>query len=312
VSRDRKWTPLEVTPGEAGERGTVEGLTSYLDSIDDIGDLLTQKKALIFRGFGITEGTAMSVMDRLVPNRAAYVHGNSPRTKAGSNVYTSTEYPAEFVISMHNELSYAHHWPQRLLFFCAVAPETGGATSVVDSALWLSSLDNEILEAYRPGVRYSQNLHGGRGLGRSWQETFETDDRAEVERFLAGSGANWAWLKGGSLRVSQDRPSVLRHPVTDEEVWFNQSDQWHPAALGADAKALAQVVPADEMPQSVSFADGSPIPDSYVQQVRERGLGNAVNVDWRAGDVLIIDNVLVAHGRQPFTGPRRVLVAMSS
>jgi alpha-ketoglutarate-dependent taurine dioxygenase len=61
----------------------------------------------------------------------------------------------------------------------------------------------------------------------------------------------------------------------------------------------------------VTFADGTPIPDAYVEQVQNRGLDHAVNVDWRPGDVLLIDNVLVAHGRRPFEGSRRVLVAMS-
>ncbi|MEV0116592.1 hypothetical protein AB0H77_25635 [Streptomyces sp. NPDC050844] len=91
---------------------------------------------------------------------------------------------------------------------------------------------------------------------KSRQETFETGDRDEVEEFLSTTASNWTWLPGDALRVTQDRPATLRHPVTGEEVWFNQSDQWHPAALGEDAAALARVLPADEPPQSISFADG--------------------------------------------------------
>ncbi|MFF2045463.1 TauD/TfdA family dioxygenase [Kitasatospora sp. NPDC058170] len=289
----------------------VDGLHSYLESLEDLAGLLSREKALVFRGFGIEEGTLGPIMDRLLDNRLAYVHGNSPRTKVGQNVYTSTEYPAEFVISMHNELSYAHRWPSRLLFFCDLAAETGGATPVVDGARWLASLDGEVREAYSGGLRYTQNLHGGRGLGKSWQQTFETEDRDEVERFLADAEASWEWLRGDTLRVTQLRPSTLRHPVTDAEVWFNQSDQWHPATLGEDAAALAKVVPADQLPQAVTFADGSPIPEEYVLQVRDRGLDAAVDVDWRDGDLLLIDNILVGHGRRAFTGRRRVLVAMS-
>jgi hypothetical protein len=67
----------------------------------------------------------------------------------------------------------------------------------------------------------------------------------------------------------------------------------------------------EEMPQSVTFADGTPIPAEYIARIQERGLASAVDVDWRAGDLLLIDNVLVGHGRRPFEGPRRVLVAMS-
>lgn len=305
------WAPLEVTPGDVGADGTPEALVAHLDSAD-LDALLVREKAVVFRGFHVPADGLDPVLDRLLPRRLAYVHGNSPRTKVGSNVYTSTEYPQEYTISMHNEMSYAHAWPTRLAFYCAVAPETGGATPVVDAALWLGSLDDEVREAFRGGVRYTQNLHGGRGLGKSWQDTFETDDRDEVDAFLKEAGADWSWGPGNSLMVSQVRHSTVRHPDTGAELWFNQSDQWHPASLGDEtAKALAQIMPPSELPQYVTFADGSPIPDAYVLQVRDRGLENAVDVDWHEGDLLVIDNLLVGHGRRPFTGPRRVLVAMS-
>jgi alpha-ketoglutarate-dependent taurine dioxygenase len=305
------WMPHEITPACAGVDASAGGLATYLQSIPDLGELLAREKALVFRGFQVTRDTLEPVMDLLLPNRLAYVHGNSPRSKVGKNVYTSTEYPPQLTISMHNELSYAAQWPSRLLFFCERAPETGGATPVVDGVRWLDSLDPEIRAAFADGVRYTQNLHDGIGLGKSWQETFETDERAAVESYLADANATWQWNSDG-LRISQVRPTTTRHPVTGDEVWFSQLDQWHPAALGdAAAAALARIMPADELPQSVAFADGSTIPGEYAIHVRDQGLESAVDVDWRTGDLLLIDNVLVGHGRRPFTGPRRVLVAMS-
>ncbi|MFE2107292.1 TauD/TfdA family dioxygenase [Kitasatospora sp. NPDC059463] len=312
TNQNEPWQPLEISPESARAAASAEGLTAYLEEAGDLHELLTAHKALVFRGFGVGEGELGPVMDRLVPGRLAYVHGNSPRSKVGSNLYTSTEYPSDQTISMHNELSYAHRWPTRLMFCCVAAPETGGATPVVDAARWLESLDDEVREAYAGGVRYTQNLHGGVGLGKSWQDTFETDRTEVVDEFLAATGATWEWGRGGDLRVSQERPSTLRHPVTGVEVWFNQSDQWHPAGLGDETAAeLMKLLPADELPQSVTFADGRPIPAEYIRQVRDRGLDAAVDVDWRRGDLMVIDNVLVGHGRRPFTGGRRVLVAMT-
>ncbi|MFE7121999.1 TauD/TfdA family dioxygenase [Streptomyces sp. NPDC057654] len=306
------WKPLEIRPEDVGTRPGAAGLVEYLKGHPGFDSLLVENKAVVFRDFAVPEGELEPVLDLLLPNRLAYVHGNSPRTKVGENVYTSTEYPQELTISMHNELSYSAQWPSRLLFYCAVAPGSGGATPVVDGVKWLASLDDEVREAFAQGVRYSQNLHDGLGLGKSWQDTFETDDRGTVEAFLAGSAAEWEWKGDGSLRVSQVRPSTTRHPVTGAEVWFNQSDQWHPAALGDETAAeLAELLPAEELPQSVTFADGSPIPGEYAIQVRDRGLEAAVDVDWRQGDLLLIDNVLVGHGRRPFTGDRKVLVAMT-
>ncbi|MEU9510913.1 TauD/TfdA family dioxygenase [Micromonospora sp. NPDC048170] len=310
MNEHASWKPLEITPESAGCAPSAEGLVGHLRELD-LAEVLTAEKALVFRGFGVRPETLDPVMDLLLPRRLAYVHGNSPRTKVGRNVYTSTEYPARYTISMHNELSYAAQWPARLLFFCQIAAETGGATPVVDAALWLDSLDPQLRADFAGGLRYQQNLHDGMGLGKSWRETFETDSRDEVEEFLAGAGATWEWTADG-LRVIQLRPATLRHPVTGVEVWFNQADQWHPAGLDDDiARVMTQVMGPDELPQSVTFADGSPIPDEYVTQIRDRGLEAAVDVDWRVGDLLLIDNVLTAHGRRPYTGDRRVLVAMS-
>ncbi|MFF2062984.1 TauD/TfdA family dioxygenase [Streptomyces sp. NPDC058200] len=310
MTTSETWAPLEIEA--KGEGGTAGLLTRLAELELGLSGTLVKEKGLVFRGFGITPDTLDAALDRLLPNRLAYVHGNSPRTKVGGNVYTSTEYPREFTISMHNEMSYAHAWPARLAFFCQTQPGGGGATPVLDAARWLAVLDQEVRDAFADGVRYVQNLHDGYGLGKSWQDTFETSERAEVEAFLKNAGAEWAWRRDGSLRIESHRPSTTRHPVTGTEVWFNQADQWHPAGLGDETAAeLATILSEDELPQSVTFADGSAIPAEYVAQIRDRGLEAAVDVDWRAGDLLLIDNVLLAHGRRPFTGDRRVLVAMS-
>lgn len=306
------WKPRELGPADLATAPNAEGLIGYLRDADDFKKTLTAEKAVLFRGFDIAPEELDAVLDPALPRRLAYVQGNSPRTKVGRNVYTSTEYPSHLTISMHNELSYASSWPDRLAFYCEQEPTTSGATPLVDGALWLESLDAEIQQAFAGGVRYLQNLHDGYGLGKSWQQTFESDDRAEVDAFLSEAAADWQWRSDGGLRIEQVRQATFRHPSTGTEVWFNQADQWHPEGLGdAIAATLAKALAPDDLPQAVTFADGSPIPGEYVQQIRERGLDAAVDVDWRRGDLLVIDNVLVAHGRRPFTGPRRVLVAMS-
>ncbi|MEU4243556.1 TauD/TfdA family dioxygenase [Actinoplanes sp. NPDC026619] len=309
VDSGAAWTPTEITSAMAGT-GDLAGWLTGLGG-DRLTEMLTDSRALVFRDFGVAPASIEPVLDQLVPGRLPYVHGNSPRTRVQGNLYTSTEYPPQFTISMHNELNYARHWPARLAFYCETAAERGGATPLLDGELWLASLDDEVRDAFAGGVRYVQNLHEGMGFGKSWQETFETDDRAEVERYLAGAGAEWEWGSDG-IRVSQHRPATMKHPVTGAEVWFNQADQWHPAGLGDQtATELYDILEPDEFPQYVTFADGTPIPDEFVAQIQERGLTHAVDVDWRAGDVVLIDNVAVAHGRRPFEGSRRVLVAMS-
>ncbi|MFI6908723.1 TauD/TfdA family dioxygenase [Nonomuraea sp. NPDC050394] len=275
---------------------------------------LAEHGAVLLRGFGGTrDGFAPAVSalaDRLLP----YVHGNSPRTKVSdAGIYTSTEYPAEFAIPLHNELSYAARWPSVLFLHCVTAPERGGQTPIADS--------REILRRLPPGVRrrftergviYRQRLHGGVGLGRSWQQTYETGDRALVERHLRELGAEFSWTADGGLRTSQLRPATVIHPVLGEEVWFNQADQWHWTGAGPDTgEELLELLGEDDLPTSCRHGDGTPLAPEDLSDIRRVGRECAVRFDWAPGDLLMIDNVRVAHGREPYAGPRRILLAMA-
>src|SRR5688572_17781259 len=105
MADNEQWVPLELDATALGIDPNPAALVGHLRGDTGLGELLTREKALVFRGFGISEGELDEVFDLLLPNRLAYVHGNSPRTKVGQNVYTSTEYPPEYTISMHNEMS---------------------------------------------------------------------------------------------------------------------------------------------------------------------------------------------------------------
>jgi alpha-ketoglutarate-dependent taurine dioxygenase len=306
------WRPFVVEPEGEGEAGR-DAIRALVADTGRVDELLDRHGALVVRGLDIGSADRDPLLARVLPRRLDYVQGNSPRSKVQPGTYTSTEYPAEFTISMHNELSYAESWPARLAFHCVRAPASGGATMVADGADWLGRVPPDVRAAFAGGVRYLQNLHDGSGFGRSWQDTFETGDRHRVDAVLRGAAAEWEWRADGTLRISRLRPATRIHPRSGREVWFNQADQWHVSALDPEtAEALLELFGEDGLPQNATFADGSSIPAKHVSAVREAGLAAAVDVEWHAGDLLVLDNVAVAHGRRPFTGPRRVLVAMSA
>ncbi|MFH8445916.1 TauD/TfdA family dioxygenase [Streptomyces sp. NPDC018026] len=112
-------------------------------------------------------------------------------------------------------------------------------------------------------------------------------------------------------RITQLRQATLQHPVTGTEVWFSQADHWHIAGLGEDRAALAEILPEEELPQNAYFADGSSIPSDYITHIQEVGMRKGVDVEWQVGDLLLVDNIAVAHGRRTFTGERRILAAMA-
>lgn len=271
--------------------------------------------AVLLRGFRVaTPADFHDVVACFGEPFGEYLHGNSPRKPVHEGVWTSTEYPAEYDISLHNELSQSSRWPDRLFFCCLVAAETGGQTPVCDGRAMLAGMDPAVRARFEAhGVAYLQSMHGGFGLGRSWQETYETDDAGKVEEYLRAADVSFSWTDDEDLRIRQVRPATRRHPVTGAQVWFNQADQFHVSSLPkAEADALLALVESEEeLPLHATFGDGSPIPLADLDRVRALARQNECAFNWQPGDVFMIDNMLVMHGRHPFTGPRQVLVAMT-
>jgi alpha-ketoglutarate-dependent taurine dioxygenase len=309
--------PLVVEPDSCEERTPdVESLIPlYAENKIYLESKLLEHGALLFRGFSVESAEALERFARSASggDLLNYIDGTSPRTKVNTSVYTSTEYPAAYFISLHNELSYTHRWPSKIYFCCVTAPQQGGETPIVDSRALLRSIPSDLVEEFRKkGVKYIRNLHGGLGLGPSWQFVFETDDKSVVEHYCQESGIEFKWKNDNGLWLSQVRPAIATHPQTGEAVWFNQADQFHPTEMDDQTRlALLSMMEEEDLPKNAYFGDDTCLGVSLLEKIREATRNQMVLFSWRTGDVLILDNMLVAHGRMPFTGPRRILVAMS-
>jgi alpha-ketoglutarate-dependent taurine dioxygenase len=282
-------------------------------SQDQVEQQLLSYGAVLFRGFSVASAEQFEGVVRAFNcDLLNYVEGSSPRVMITEKVYSSTEYPPEFEISMHNELSYTHKWPEKLFFFCQSPPDEGGETPIADGRRLLAQLPADVVQRFSVnGVRYLRTMHSGQGPGLSWQTVFETRDRDVVEEYCREGGIEFSWLPNGWLRTRQVRPAAICHPKTGERVWFNQADQWHPSNLGPDLdRAITTVTDDAELPLNAEYGDGTPIDISDLRTVRAAARDAAVAFSWMAGDILVIDNTMTLHGRRPFTGPRRVLVAM--
>lgn len=150
----------------------------------------------------------------------------------------------------------------------------------------------------------------GEGLGLNWQEVFRTTSKAEVEAKCRQTMMGFSW-KGDRLRTSAVRPGVARHPVTGEWSWFNQAPHWHISCLDAETRSSVQSLFAEEdWPRHCYYGDGTPIEDSVLSEICALYQQLEVVFPWQKGDVLLLDNMLTAHARNPFSGERKILVAM--
>jgi alpha-ketoglutarate-dependent taurine dioxygenase len=283
----------------------------------EIKSQILKHGAVLFKSFGIDNIIKLESCVAAFPGLPVdYVDGNSPRKKLQGKVYTSTEHPADEFISLHNELSYSAKWPKHLFFCCEIAPLEGGNTVLADSRKILKGLSKETRDAFKSkGVLYIRNLHGGHGLGPSWQDTFETSDKLEIENHCRLNDTIFEWSQGDNLKLIQKRGAILKHPETNEEVWFNQADQFHPSTNSLDVyEGLMELYEGSyhSMPQYVCFGDGTEMPIDMFKEIRKVTEDNFCLFKWEKGDLLLVDNVLAAHGRTPFKGPRKILVSMSA
>jgi alpha-ketoglutarate-dependent taurine dioxygenase len=287
----------------------------YLENKEGIEDLLQRSGAIKFRGVRIESLAGFQhIVDSISAKFLSYVDGNSPRTKLSGNVYTSTEYDKAQRITMHNELSYSAKWPNKLFFSCLQPAETGGETLLADSREILRRMDGHIVSEIRQrGITYIRNLHSGMGMGPSWQDTFETDDKQQLEEFCHACAVEYEWGNAGQLRIKQFSKGIIGHRNTREMVWFNQVDQFHPCHLGAEMFEILKMMydQPENFPMYVRFGDGKEIDEKLIREIMKTIDEVTIAPVWQKNELLIVDNELVSHGRNSYTGDRSVLVAMS-
>jgi alpha-ketoglutarate-dependent taurine dioxygenase len=241
----------------------------------------------------------------------AYTNRSTPRTEIGGNIYTATEYPANQVIPLHNENSYQRSWPLKIYFFCATPAQQGGATPLADSRKVFERIRPEIREQFaQKEVMYVRNY--GDGIDLPWQSVFQTSDKSEVETFCRRSGLEFEWKDGDRLRTRQVCQAVAQHPETGEMVWFNQAHLFH---ISSQAPAVREYLLAAfqevDLPRNAYYGDGTPIEASYLAEIRDVYSEATITFTWQEADILLLDNMLTAHGREAFLGPREVLVGMT-
>jgi alpha-ketoglutarate-dependent taurine dioxygenase len=275
-----------------------------------IEDRLLKHGALLFRGFKVESAYQFERFTMAICDDVADDNGELPRSKISGKIYAVSYAPPTHKILWHNENTFCATWPLKLWFYCKLPPRSGGETPVVDNRRMLSLLDPRIVEEFaRKDIMYFRNY--GRGLDFSWQTAFQTDDKLRVEQVCRDSGIQFEWRSDDVLRTRSVRRAVVRHPKTGEPVWFNQACLWHMYCSPPEIRrAMNTFFREDELTRHCYFGDGSAISDSTMEEICAAYREAEVYFPWQPGDVMMIDNMLTAHARNPFAGPREILAAL--
>jgi alpha-ketoglutarate-dependent taurine dioxygenase len=276
-----------------------------------IEGLLLKHGGILLRGFNIYSLSEFNRLSQIIcPNLLNYTYRSTPRTNLGGKIYTATEYPADQHIPLHNENSYSDSWPQKIMFFCVIPPEEGGMTPIADSRRIFRKIDHEIVKKFEENrILYVRNYTAGIDL--SWQEVFQTSEKSKVEEYCIAHSIEYLWKKHPELTTKQICQATLEHPVTKEKVWFNQAHLFHISSLKQEIKnSLTAEVGENNYPRNTFYGDGTPIEEKFLEHIRDIYNQERILFKWQRGDVMVLDNLLMAHGRTPFSGERKIAVAM--
>src|SRR5512135_1105739 len=268
--------------------------------------------SVLVRGLGLRDAAEIAaVFGRLASGLMTEREAFASRRTYSDGVYSSSTWPSNQPMCMHHELSYRLEFPGLMLFACLRAPTDGGATGVADSPTVLEALPAELIKRFeRQGWLLTRSYNDE--IGASFAEAFGTEDRGAIERYCRANAIQFEWQPDGGLRTRQRRSAVLHHPVTGQRCWFNQIAFLNEWTLAPELhEYLVDVYGADGLPFNTRFGNGDPIGEDVVQLLNHVYEATTAREPWQAGDLMLVDNVRTAHSREPFQGPREVLVGLA-
>lgn len=273
-------------------------------------EILHKNGAILLRGFKIdNEENFKKVASAFIEDLMSENGEHNP-VKNIDGIYTPVNYSPKEKLLWHNENSFNYSWPLIIIFGALKPAQTGGETPIVDGRRMLAALDPQIVEEFKQkGVMYVRT-HGF-GLGLSWQQTYRTNNKIELETYFKKYNIQADWREADQLITKQVRPAVVAHPVKGELSWFTQAQHWHPYCLGEEIRSsLLEIFSEDTLPRNCYFGDGSIIPDNIMQHILDTYQKLEQSFVWQKGDVMLLDNVLFSHARNAYIGERNLLVAM--
>jgi alpha-ketoglutarate-dependent taurine dioxygenase len=287
---------------------------------------LLQVGALLFRGFnGIKDAATFQTFASVFGSDfMTYVGGVSPRRKVQDQVFNSTDVPRWVPIELHQEMSYRRQFPDKLAFFCVTPPHTGGETPIADMRRVYQALPPELIDRFtQKGLRLRRRfpLKSGKiKLSNSWQVTFQTDSLEVVKQIVENQGGILIQTQSYLDIENEITPAWITHPITEEAIWFNQAHMLHKSipyywANGSRdwrhwAMALLTPIGSWIAFNHYVYGDGSEIAVADLNIIRRIVHEHQILWPWQQGDILLLENRIMAHGRKPFTGKRSILAAL--
>ena len=306
----------KVTENDLNTGTNISSLADIVSSLtsqrDEIEDALADVGAVLLRGFPISTAEAFDEITASL-NYESFTYqeslSNAVRVNLTPRVFTANEAPRDVEIFLHHEMAQTPLAPSVLFFYCQTAASIGGQTPLCRSDLLYARLKTEkptwAFEFEKKGLKYSSTMprddNPESGQGRSWKSTLSVNDKAGAEERLSNLRYEWQWLADGSLRTTTPVLPAVKTMPDGRKTFFNQ----------LIAAYLGWAGVKDDPSSALTFGDDSRIDPAALNYVSEIAPRFTFDLDWQAGDIAIINNHLVMHGRRPYSGDAKRLVLVS-
>ncbi|MDZ8095644.1 MAG: TauD/TfdA family dioxygenase [Nostoc sp. DedQUE05] len=239
---------------------------------------------LLFRGFDVDVDIFKEFTNLLSINFINYAGGAfSRRVINGDETLLSVnDFKSE--IKLHGEMYYQQNIPLMLWFFCANPPLEDGETTVCDGREFFHEISSSTKELFNKkklkfNVRISQD---------DWQKKYQTDDLNQLEEMCRKNNTH--------LTVNEDK-SILLEYISPAII---------PSRCGKYQVFINSLLPTKQLnPKIINFEDDSEIPEEVVYELNEIAEKITTEISWQKGDILMIDNTRILHGRRSFADDQR-------
>jgi len=290
-------------------------LTSWIGrNRAEFDQLLTRHGGILLRGFGAQSAESFhEFMKCFDTEPLPYMFRSSPRSELDSsikNIFLSTSYPNTRHISMHNESSYSRVYGKKIVFCCIKPASKGGETPIADSRRVLKDISSDLVDKFRAkGVKYRRNLSPL--LGMPWQEVFQTTDLSVVKEVCRKYQIDHRMGENDTFVIEWVKPAVYKHRISGEETWFNHVLFFNRFSRYEELGVpFGDRVPEEYITSDTFFGDGTAISADEYLEIKNAYRKNLVVFPYEKGDILFLDNMLTAHGRNPYEGERVIGTAI--
>jgi alpha-ketoglutarate-dependent taurine dioxygenase len=278
---------------------------------DEVLARFAEHGAVIMRGFPFTKDNFVAFSDACCASFSAYIGGgfrfralDRESKDASGTVMTTTGSTQSFGIPLHGEMYYLVDRPDMLWFFCAAAPARKGQTTIADGAEVFAKLSGASKDFFRErGLMYVRELSAA-----DWPTTFQTSDPAELKRLCDANHMTLQMRDDGSIRTEFVTTAVST--VGGREIFINNALMLWQFEAGFRA-GLAKPLLGDDVTQLPLVAragDGSELPEAVMKDLEEVCEAQTVEITWQTGDVVMVDNRRILHGRRKTGGEAREIL----